>query len=135
MDMIGLVIFQIGAVCCTMAISFGGVQFAFDSPVTVNSYTPESNIYGYTCLVGIGVGCFLTAGITVAQTKVPASDMTSVVGFMTVEGLDANIQPAVIEQVTAAISNTFGLLIAGSALGFIDSLFLGVKDARPVQKT
>ncbi|RYP69281.1 hypothetical protein DL769_005302 [Monosporascus sp. CRB-8-3] len=300
MDMISIVIFQIGAVCYTMAISFGGVQFAFDSPAeislwiltgvflivfalatifhpgvskedrlypahlmkyfeivnlqfqvfqclggimmaiyyiplifqftrgdgpldagvrllplvcmmvlftilngwampkygyympwwlfgnamilvgsalmfTVNSSTSESNIYGYTCLIGIGVGCFLTAGISVAQTKVPASDMTNVVGFMTVaqnlgavtflgisgsvfqniavarlsellpnvsddevlqlttgihstiyEGLDTNIQPAVIEQVTAAISNTFGILVAGSALGFIGSLFLGV---------
>ncbi|RYP60548.1 hypothetical protein DL771_010478 [Monosporascus sp. 5C6A] len=209
MDMIGIVIFQIGAVCYTMAISFGGVQFTFDSPAeialwvltgvflivfalatifhprvskedrlypahpmkyseivnlqfqvfqclggimmaiyyiplifqftrgdgpldagvrlmplvcmmvlftihngwampkygyympwwlfgnamtlvgsalmfTVNSSTSDSNIYGYTCLIGSGVGCFLTAGISVAQTKVPASDMTNVVGFMTV---------------------------------------------------
>lgn len=52
--------------------------------VVINSSTGLSNIYGYTVMIGIGTGSFLTAGLSIAQNMVDASDMTNVVGFITV---------------------------------------------------
>lgn len=50
---------------------------------TIDADTAQSNIYGYTVLVGIGIGCTLTAGIAVAQAMVPHSDVNNAVSFMT----------------------------------------------------
>ncbi|KAK2596506.1 hypothetical protein N8I77_013393 [Diaporthe amygdali] len=50
---------------------------------TIDSSTSESRIYGYTILLGVGIGSTLTAGIAVAQALVPKSDVNNAVGFMT----------------------------------------------------
>lgn len=42
------------------------------------------------------------------------------------QSLTGDVRQAVIEQVTLSMRNGFVVLIAGSALGFIGSLFLGV---------
>ncbi|KAF1817237.1 MFS general substrate transporter [Eremomyces bilateralis CBS 781.70] len=50
---------------------------------TVDQDTSESRIYGYTVLVGIGVGMFLQASFSVAQAVVKAEDIPPAVGFIT----------------------------------------------------
>lgn len=42
------------------------------------------------------------------------------------QGLSQTVQQSVIDQVALAISNVFAIILAGSALAFISSLFLGV---------
>jgi hypothetical protein len=51
-------------------------------PVTIDSTTPASNIYGYTVLIGIGIGCTVLAGFSVVQVMLPPSDANAAVGFM-----------------------------------------------------
>ncbi|EQL01445.1 Major facilitator superfamily domain, general substrate transporter [Ophiocordyceps sinensis CO18] len=51
---------------------------------TVDETTADAKVYGYTILLGVGVGCYCQAGFPVAQMKVAAKDMASSVGFMTV---------------------------------------------------
>lgn len=46
--------------------------------------TSNAKIYGYTIILGTGVGCYCQAGFPVAQMKVAASDIAYSVGFMTV---------------------------------------------------
>lgn len=53
-------------------------------PDTVDETTADAKVYGYTILLGVGVGCYCQAGFPVAQMKVAAKDMASSVGFMTV---------------------------------------------------
>lgn len=50
--------------------------------VTINSETPVSRIYGYTVLIGIGIGCTVLAGFSVVQVMLPPSDANAAVGFM-----------------------------------------------------
>lgn len=42
------------------------------------------------------------------------------------QNLSQAVQQSVIDQVALAISNVFAIILAGSALAFISSLFLGV---------
>lgn len=51
---------------------------------TADEHTTNAKIYGYTILLGVGVGCYCQAGFPVAQLKVAASDIAYSVGFMTV---------------------------------------------------
>lgn len=51
---------------------------------TVDESTEMAKIYGYTILLGTGVGCYCQAGFPVAQVTVDASDIPYSVGFMTV---------------------------------------------------
>ena len=51
---------------------------------TADETTSNAKIYGYTILLGTGVGCYCQAGFPVAQVKVAASDIAYSVGFMTV---------------------------------------------------
>jgi hypothetical protein len=51
---------------------------------TSDDTTSNAKIYGYTILLGTGVGCYCQAGFPVAQVKVAASDIAYSVGFMTV---------------------------------------------------
>ncbi|KAM5343434.1 hypothetical protein ACJ41O_011971 [Fusarium nematophilum] len=51
---------------------------------TVNEHTSNAKIYGYTIILGTGVGCFCQAGFAVAQMKVLPSEIPYSVGFMTV---------------------------------------------------
>ncbi|EGX95954.1 efflux pump antibiotic resistance protein, putative [Cordyceps militaris CM01] len=51
---------------------------------TADEQTSNAKIYGYTILLGVGVGCYCQAGFPIAQMKVAASDIAYSVGFMTV---------------------------------------------------
>ncbi|OHX00520.1 hc-toxin efflux carrier [Colletotrichum incanum] len=51
---------------------------------TVDEFTSNAKIYGYTIILGTGVGCFCQAGFAVAQMKVPPTEIPYSVGFMTV---------------------------------------------------
>lgn len=51
---------------------------------TADESTSNAKVYGYTILLGTGVGCYCQAGFPVAQMKVAASDIAYSVGFMTV---------------------------------------------------
>ncbi|KJZ77792.1 hypothetical protein HIM_02969 [Hirsutella minnesotensis 3608] len=51
---------------------------------TVDESTTNAKVYGYTILLGVGVGCYCQAGFPVAQMKVTAKDIPYSVGFMTV---------------------------------------------------
>ena len=50
----------------------------------VDEFTSNAKIYGYTIILGTGVGCFCQAGFAVAQMKVKPSEIPYCVGFMTV---------------------------------------------------
>ncbi|KAG4419109.1 hypothetical protein IFR04_007705 [Cadophora malorum] len=139
-----------------------------------DSKTSNSAIYGFTALIGMGVGSILTASVAVAQALVDTSDAGNAVGAMVgaqnigaitflgisgtlynnigaeklgqilpgrsrpellqlitgthsaaFQGLSQTVQQSVIDQVALAISNVFAIILAGSALAFISSLFLG----------
>ncbi|KAK2022697.1 hypothetical protein LX32DRAFT_629449 [Colletotrichum zoysiae] len=51
---------------------------------TTDETTSDARIYGYTIILGTGVGCYCQAGFPVAQVTVAAKDMAYSVGFMTV---------------------------------------------------
>jgi hypothetical protein len=51
---------------------------------TIDANTSISRIYGYTALIGIGIGSFMTAGFAVVQALVPVSDVNNAVGFMSI---------------------------------------------------
>ncbi|KAJ2897833.1 hypothetical protein MKZ38_004346 [Zalerion maritima] len=51
---------------------------------TVDEFTSNAKIYGYTIILGTGVGCFCQAGFPVAQMQVKPEDIPYSVGFMTV---------------------------------------------------
>lgn len=142
----------------------------------VDVNTPDSHIYGFTALIGMGVGSYLTAGIAVVQALVEPHEVSDAVGFMTAAqnmglitflgvagalyiiigtenlaavlpehshddllqlttGIHGTIfqhltpeqQVQVVDQVTFATRNPFGLVMAASALTFVLSLFLGRK--------
>jgi MFS family permease len=50
---------------------------------TVNQNTATGNIYGYTILIGLGVGMYLQASFSVAQAVVIPEDVPPAVGFLT----------------------------------------------------
>ncbi|KAK1659527.1 major facilitator superfamily domain-containing protein [Colletotrichum godetiae] len=50
----------------------------------VDEHTSNAKIYGYTIILGTGVGCFCQAGFAVAQMKVQPNEIPYSVGFMTV---------------------------------------------------
>ncbi|KAJ5216390.1 major facilitator superfamily domain-containing protein [Penicillium cinerascens] len=51
---------------------------------TVDEHTSDAKIYGYTIIMGTGVGCFCQAGFAIAQMKVKPEEIPFCVGFMTV---------------------------------------------------
>ncbi|KAF2792189.1 MFS general substrate transporter [Melanomma pulvis-pyrius CBS 109.77] len=52
--------------------------------MTLDNSTTANQIYGYTSLIGLGCGTYLTAGFAVAQVLVPASELSNSVGFMAI---------------------------------------------------
>ncbi|KAK1992805.1 putative efflux pump antibiotic resistance protein [Colletotrichum falcatum] len=50
---------------------------------TVEQDTPASRVYGYTVIIGAGVGMFLQASFSVVQTVVKPSDIPPAIGFIT----------------------------------------------------
>ena len=51
-------------------------------PDTINSTTSNVSVYGYTVLIGAGVGSFLQAGFNVVQALLTPEEVTDAVGFM-----------------------------------------------------
>jgi len=64
---------------------FGGAFAVAGSALmyTVDQGTSASKIYGYTVLIGVGVGMFLQASFSVAQAVVDTEDIPPAVGFIT----------------------------------------------------
>lgn len=52
--------------------------------MTINPETSDSAIYGHTVLVGMGVGCFQSAGVAVASAIAPAAEVGHAVSVMTI---------------------------------------------------
>ncbi|KAF4814430.1 Efflux pump patC [Colletotrichum siamense] len=50
---------------------------------TVEQDTPTSRVYGYTVIIGAGVGMFLQASFSVVQTVVKPTDIPPAIGFIT----------------------------------------------------
>lgn len=60
------------------AVTIAGATLLF----TVNENTPNSRIYGYTFLLGLGSGCVVQTGFIAAQAIVPRSEMAMSVAFL-----------------------------------------------------
>lgn len=50
---------------------------------TVSQTTPVGNIYGYSIILGTGIGLWMQSSFSVAQAVVPPSFIASAVGFIT----------------------------------------------------
>ncbi|KAI9752221.1 MAG: hypothetical protein M4579_005724 [Chaenotheca gracillima] len=63
----------------------GGVLTVIGSALmyTVGQATSTGRVYGYTALLGAGVGMFLQASFSVAQAVVDAENIASAIGFIT----------------------------------------------------
>ncbi|OOQ83528.1 putative polyketide synthase [Penicillium brasilianum] len=64
----------------------GGALVVISSALmcTVNAHTSNSTVYGYTVLMGIGVGSYCQASYTVSQQLVPMTELTNVIGLMSI---------------------------------------------------
>ncbi|KAH6653101.1 major facilitator superfamily domain-containing protein [Truncatella angustata] len=51
---------------------------------TSKASTPTSSLYGYTALIGMGVGSSITAGFAVVQAMVLPNEVNNAVGFMSI---------------------------------------------------
>ncbi|KUI54174.1 hypothetical protein VP1G_01690 [Cytospora mali] len=143
---------------------------------TINAEISDSSLYGYTVLIGLGIGCFQSAGIAVVSALAPASEVSNAVSIMTIsqvlgimvalsvsgsifqnmalrylssalpdaamselsqlvtgtsgafyKSLGPGEKQLVVQQVTAAIRDSFYYLCGVTAIGFITSLFLSRK--------
>ncbi|OBT73367.1 hypothetical protein VF21_07695 [Pseudogymnoascus sp. 05NY08] len=63
----------------------GGILFVIGSALmyTINSSSTAGQVYGFSVLLGVGVGVFCQASFSVAQGTVKPSDIPSAVGFIT----------------------------------------------------
>lgn len=63
----------------------GGIFFIIGSALmyTVNINSSAAQIYGYTILIGVGVGSYCQTSYSVAQVSVKPKDVPSAVGFIT----------------------------------------------------
>ncbi|KAF4219444.1 hypothetical protein CNMCM8980_000420 [Aspergillus fumigatiaffinis] len=52
--------------------------------LSVNADTGPARVYGYTVLVGAGVGCYVVAGFAVTQAMVKAEDVSNAVAFQSI---------------------------------------------------
>lgn len=52
--------------------------------MTIDTTTSDSAIYGYTVLIGLGVGCYQSAGVAVVSALAPPDEVTNAVTLMTV---------------------------------------------------
>ncbi|KAJ6024736.1 DNA repair protein RAD50 [Penicillium herquei] len=51
---------------------------------TIDANTSPAHIYGYTFLIGVGVGCFQSAGVAVASAIAAPADVNNAVSLMTI---------------------------------------------------
>ena len=65
---------------------FGGAAILVGSALmyTISSNTEPSTVYGYTALIGIGVGSYLQAGYPISQCLVSSAEVADIIGFMSV---------------------------------------------------
>ncbi|PYI24916.1 MFS general substrate transporter [Aspergillus indologenus CBS 114.80] len=65
---------------------FGNAMILIGSALmlTIDANTSTSRIYGYTAVIGAGVGSYVTAGFAVVQALIPLADMNNAVGFMAI---------------------------------------------------
>jgi MFS family permease len=103
---------------------------------TVDQGTSESSTYGYTALIGIGVGMFLQASFSVAQAVVEPENVPSAVGFITLaqflgitmalaiaNSIFLNESAKRIAQVLPNMAQSdIKAAIEGAASGFVNSL-------------
>ncbi|OQE00210.1 hypothetical protein PENVUL_c056G09741 [Penicillium vulpinum] len=52
--------------------------------VTIDSDTSPAHIYGYTFLIGVGVGCFQSAGVAFASAIASPIEVNNAVSLMTI---------------------------------------------------
>ncbi|MCJ1307876.1 hypothetical protein MMC25_001524 [Agyrium rufum] len=89
---------------------FGGASVLTGASLffSVNSSTTPAAIYGYSVLIGAGVGSFLQAGFAITQALVDPEDIPSAVGFMTLGqsfGIVVSLAIAGMIYQTQALSN------------------------------
>jgi predicted MFS family arabinose efflux permease len=51
---------------------------------TVKVGTSNSTVYGYTVLIGIGIGSYVTAGFSLVPFLVAPHDINNAIGFMAI---------------------------------------------------
>ncbi|KAJ5712062.1 hypothetical protein N7488_006218 [Penicillium malachiteum] len=128
----------------------GGALVVISSALmcTVNASTSNSTIYGYTVLMGIGVGSYCQASYNLSQQLVPMTELTNVVGLMSISQflgiLDADVREfiagtssslsasltsaqsaAVIDAIVIAMRSVWILLAVTGGICLVFSLFLG----------
>ncbi|KAG8158070.1 hypothetical protein KVR01_011831 [Diaporthe batatas] len=103
---------------------------------TVRASTSASRIYGYTVVLGAGVGMWLQASLSVAQAVVAPQDVPAAVGLVMLgqflgicislaiaNTLFLNDARSAIQAILPDVpSETIGLAIQGSTSGFLDTL-------------
>ncbi|RYP73829.1 hypothetical protein DL771_003407 [Monosporascus sp. 5C6A] len=90
---------------------------------TIEPSISNSALYGYTVLIGLGVGAFQSAGIGVASALAPPSEISNVVSVMTVGSIFQNQS---IRYIAAAMPNVpedeLAQLITGASGAFYQNL-------------
>ncbi|KAJ5626420.1 hypothetical protein N7528_003847 [Penicillium herquei] len=66
------------------AVIVGSALMSSLATVTINSKTSAAHVYGYTFLIGVGVGCFQSAGVAVASAVAAPADVNNAVSLMTI---------------------------------------------------
>ncbi|THC97691.1 hypothetical protein EYZ11_002854 [Aspergillus tanneri] len=94
---------------------------------TVKLDTPTSAIYGYNALIGIGGGSYFMSSFGVAPAVVAPSEIFDAIGVLSVgqDHLTTEQQAQVAHAIVKALDMVYLPAIAGSALSFLASLFLG----------
>ncbi|KAF4871929.1 Efflux pump DEP3 [Colletotrichum siamense] len=118
-------------------ISVGGGALMY----TVDRNSSQSAIYGYTVLIGFGIGIFIQASFSVAQAVVDLKNVAAVIGFMTLaqylgnttalaiaNSLFLNVAETKVQKILPEISTSeIEAAISGVAGGFVERLDDGVK--------
>lgn len=110
---------------------------------TVDRDTSEARIYGYTTLIGLGVGMYLQASFSVVQALVEPEDVPPAVGFLTLAqfaGITIALaianalylnesQDKVAAMLPDYTSDDIALIIQGTSGGLLDNLDTETKKA------
>ena len=80
---------------------------------TTSSTTSTGAIYGFTALIGIGLGLCLQAGFAVVQSLVPPEDIPNTVGFMS---LAQDFGVVFVLGIAGCIYNNLGAVKLGTVL-------------------
>lgn len=108
---------------------------ALVQPTEVNDavgFMTAAQNMGLVTFLGVAGALYIIIGADKLHNVLPDHSyddllqLTSGIHSPIFEALNPELKTAVVDQVTAAIRNTFGLIMAGSAMTFVLSLFLGV---------